>query len=517
MSKPLQEGRKYLQLTNNILLEYIYIKDRYFTGDIDNDVIGSGADNDNDIIEWGTYGKSDLNKYLCSTNGYTNEVYFMNDIASHEYTHNSVKNTVFPVKKDSSQWVKTSKVNGHYYSKYDSKWSTISDTDEHNIQVTPNHTEYIPYDIVRIYFQSGYHTEYDGFIFNVYTKNRENKYTNLLSVLHENYDDVKSVSEPMWFADKIYTTYIEYRIPSTNYLSTSCFRDESVSKDINCWTDDGEYDAKNPPAETLPKFITGVGFYNNPAVGIDVHGIIGYTQKHDYRIYNTRTLVSTLFPNKDSYEKLFANVRNSSNGDFYEIYGFYESDPQQPVYDTHSLYEYLSRFDSTFTLVHIISVSENWMKDGVLQSTTQAPMTFIQNWEALTEGHTNLVSPVIKFRPVLEHAANMVGSSCGATINYTLRIVNNRDNISIIKTSSCSILNPRRFGLNYHSATFNGVNDVRIYNKIEQSPQLNIMEVVTPIGVKNATIHVNRYITSSFIDRRNIRVSVVPVKIENIE
>lgn len=554
MSKPTQIGKKFIQLTDNILLEYIFVSDPWNgQDDIDELVLGyhdSGEIvSDSELIEHGTYGRAsedlamNANKYIIAQNEYTGESYFMNDIDGHVLTNNSFLNSVLPIKKDITQWVRTLPVNGKYYSEIDSKWCVNMEHNggeqelEYQPHPVPNqqystneHEEYIPYDIVRIYFQSGYHSEYDGFVFNFYTKDYQNKYVNLLSVIHENMDinDVKMVSEPMWFADKIYTTYIEYRIPSTAYMSSDCIGGMSESMKYNLWynhTTWHEYDRSEPQSGCLPDYIThGRGFYSNPAIGIDVHAIVGYTQKRDFKIYKTRNIVSTLFPNKDTYDKLFANIRNASDGDYYEIYGYYENDPSHPVYDYNSLYEYLSRFTGTFTITHIITVSETYTNLDTNEVLTKVhiPMTYIQTWENIEEMYNNLENPVLKFRPVLEKTANMIGQNDGARINYTLRIISNRDNTSIIKTSSCAILNPRKYGKNIAVTTLNAVNDVHVYNRIEQAPSLNVTAVTTPVGISrntqtSAAVQVNTYVTSSFIDRRNIRVSVSPVRIDNIE
>lgn len=548
MSKPIQIGKKFIQLTGNILLEYIFTADRYDgQNDIDEDILGYHNSNeiisDYELIEYGTYGRAsednqmNTNKYVLAKNGYTGETYFMNDIDSNELTNNTFLNSVLPIKKDVTQWVRTIPVNGNYYAEIDSKWCSnmLNNDGETELIVQPHphqnpnestnlHEEYVPYDIVRIYFQSGYHSEYDGFVFNFYTKDYNNRYVNLLSVIHENMDinDVKMVSEPMWFADKIYTTYIEYRIPSTAYMSSDCIGGISRSMKYNLWTD---YDRSSPQTGSLPYYLTdGRGFYSNPAIGIDVHAIIGYEQKQDFKIYKTRCIVSTLFPNKDTYDKLFAYVKNAKDGDYYEIYGYYEENPSVPEYDFNSLYEYLSRFDGTFTITHIITVSETYTNFDTndTETKTHIPMTYIQTWENLEEMYDNLENPVLKFRPVLEKTANMIGQNDGARINYTLRIISNRDNTSIIKTSSCAILNPRKYGKNIAVTTLNAVNDIHVYNRIEQAPSLNVTAVTTPVGISkntqtSAAVQVNTYVTSSFIDRRNIRVSVSPVRIDNIE
>lgn len=511
-TKPTELGKRYIPLTENILMEYVYVTDRFSGGQtqISEDVITPNFLN--------TYGDSSVDTYCIAKSGYTNELYFINGSASELRTRNILANTVLPAKKDSTIWVRTEPVNGYYYSAIDSKWSNI-DSGESDIIKIPQNQEYIPYDIVRFYFRSGYHSEYDGFIFNIYTKNVSSEYVNLLSAIHTNYDNFKLLTEPMWFADKIYTNYIEYRVPSTAYLTYEGSSTDSMLK--NNWS--SPYDRKHPDNNTLPWFLSENGYYKNPSIGIDLHAIVGNEEKHGFELLKTQTLTSTLFPNKDSYDKLFAYILPAQNGgDYYTMYAYYEEDPNNPTYGQDSLYDYLSRFDSTFTLAHTISVTEKFTdSDNNSVVDYQAPVTYIQTWEMLTEIKDNNQSPLIKFRPILLHTESLI-QDCGAEINYTLRITNNRDNTTIIKTAELQILNPRRFGEHMIAMADNiTFSENHIYNRVENTPGINVSTINRPIGSLNngdtPIIQVKKYVTSSFIDRRNIRVRVSPVTVQNIE
>lgn len=524
LTKPTENGVKYLQLTDNILMEYVYVCDRYVSNsgtDLDDDVLA--VDTNGDFMN--TYGHSPVSTYRIARNGYVNELYFMNDESSSALTNNSMLNTVLPVRKDQSKWVETKKVDGKYYSRYDTKWSDIDPiSGESSINMIPTAPdgEYVPYDIVRFYFQSGYHSEYDGFIFNIYTRNINNEYVNLLCAMHENRDNFRMLSEPLWFADKLYTNYIEFRVPSTAYFSSDVIGGNTSSMDVNRWGGSGNYDRKNPDPETLPYFLThSIGFYNNPAIGIDLHAVTGYTMDREFKVYKSTMLTSTLFPNKDAYERLTASVRPASDGDYYKLYAYYENDPSNPIYDELSLYEYLQHFNNTFTVIHIITVSETYTDEANNTVTdTQIPITYIQSWDNLESMYEANESPEILFRPVLKHTSRMLSDGDGARISYVVRITNDRDNTTIIKSASCSIIRPRRFGLNMVNANIGSVNDVRVYNRVESGPVLRVNTVTHPLGSvssEQAPVQVNTYVTSSFIDRRNIKIRVSPVRIEEVE
>lgn len=533
-TKPTESGTKYLQLTDSILMEYVYVCDRYdnsSASSIDNDII----DCDNDGNYMNTYGANEgsnaanpntiaaPNKYCITRNAHVNEFYFMNNTGSANVTNNTIDNTLLPISRDQTQWVEMKRVAGCYYSKYDIKWSDINYTfGESSIEKQPYNDEYVPYDIVRFYFQSGYHSEYDGFIFNIYTRNRNNEYINLMNVLCENYVDYKMCAEPLWFADKLYTNYVEYRIPSTAYLSSDMGNSDSMA--TNGWyvPNDHEYDRKNPDSDTLPYYLThSVGFYNSPAIGIDLHAIVGYRMDRGFKVLKSTMITSTMFPNKDAYERLSASVRPATDGEYYKLYAYYENNPEEPIYDYASLYEYLTHYNNTFSVAHIITVTETYTDENNQTCTyTQVPITYIQTWDNLVNMYDSGQSPEILFRPVLKNTARMLGGGDGARINYVVRISNNKDNTTIIKSASTSIINPRRFGLSMVNAQINTVNDVHVYNRVESGPVLNVNTITRPLGSvtsEQAPVQVNTYVTSSFIDRRNIKIRVSPVRIEEVE
>ena len=515
MSKPTESGKRYIPLTDNILMEYVYVADRFVAGEsqLNEDILTSNGE--------GTYGDSAICNYCITGNRYTNEKYFVNNAASVPLTNNTLLNTVLPTKKDSTMWVRTQQVNGLYYTSVDERWSDI-ESGEGDIMKQPDiEHEYIPYDILRIYFRSNYHSEYDGFIFNLYTKNHSGEYINLLCAIHTNYDDYKMLAEPLWFADKVYVNYIEFRVPSTAYLST----DKSNTGSMNHNYNNTQYQRRYPFENSLAYHLSEHGYYQNPSIGIDLHAIVGYEEKKGFEVIKTRALTSTLFPNKDSYDNLKACILPDVNGgDFYTLYTYYENDIHHPLYDPNSLYDYLCRFDTTFTLAHTLTVTEKYNvpnegnEPNVTLVDSQIPITYIQTWEMLVNARDNHESPLIKFRPILEHTEGLVK----ATIDYTVRITNNRDNTTIIKTASANIINPQRFGANMVAIDLSeGMTENHIYNRVEVGAKINVSTINRPIGaVTNSDtpiIQVNKYVTSSFIDRRNIRVRVSPVTVENIE
>ena len=65
----------------------------------------------------------------------------------------------------------------------------------------------------------------------------------------------------------------------------------------------------------------------------------------------------------------------------------------------------------------------------------------------------------------------------------------------------------------------NGVNNLHIYNRIEIVGGVQVNGGVTnPIGNNESSkVKVNKFVTSSFIDRRNVKVSISPVNIADVK
>lgn len=489
-------GKKFLQLTNNILLEYSYAED-CFTDNVntDNNIQNYCISEIESNLQYSnTYGSKSLG-YNIIKNNTNNEVLFFNDIL----TNNTIDNAVLPIENDLTQWIYVNN-NTDYF-----KTIEIDEVDTN---------EYIPYDSIKIYFQSGYVTDYDGFILTITTKDKKNKIINLLSTVILRKNSINMI-EPMWFNDKIYTTYIEYRIPSTSYLTSDCLNGSTTTMLLNNWCNDyNVYDKTSPIKNTLPFYLTnGNGFNSNPPIGIKLFGISGYStiykeNENNINVFKTINIVSTIIPNKDTYDKLFAKIQESNKGDFFECYGYYKQSENNEI----PLFDYLSNFDTTFTIVHIIEVVECYINDNnETKIDIQPPISFIQTWENLSTLN-NGESPIIKFRPIIQNN-NIVE----ANINYTIRIVSNKDSTSIIKSSTTQLNNPNKYGLFLNNVKLNNLQNINIYNRIEKTPELNINEVVYPIkGVSNnkSNVQVIKYVTSSFIDRRNIRVSISPANIE---
>lgn len=515
-------------------MEYTYVSDRYR-----ND---GGVPIYDDLLEYddergflGSYGDVSSQPVYMLYNAYIKECYYFNGGANVRNTNNDITKTVLPLSSKCTKWIAcVPNSNGEYYSRYDKKWEQDPSTKqprlvdgEWNVRVDTfePQQQYVLHDRVRVYFQSGYVPEYEGFIFNIYTSNKERKYVNLLSHIFSNADSY-TMTEPMWFADKLYSNYVEWRVPSIDQLTRDGGSD---SVELSGWTqEDVPYDPSQPSnRESYPYYVSyGRGFKKSQSIGIDVYGVTDTETNFGFKQYNTVQITSTLIPNHDTDEHIVATINEvSDEGDYLELCTYYIDNPDIPEYDPMSLFKYLSNFTmATYTFIHTLSITERYVEGAGnnVSVFTQPPITYIQTWEELQQMYDSEEdeSPIIRFRPIIEHAADMIGETCGATLNYTIRIMNNRDNTSIIRSAAYNLAEPRKYGKKMLRINTGAVNKINVYNRVAQNDAINLHQVTMPISTTEANtgvVQMRNYVTTSFIDRRNIKVTVRPVKVLDVE
>ncbi|MBR4625778.1 MAG: hypothetical protein IKO56_09620 [Alphaproteobacteria bacterium] len=498
--------RKYIQLTDHILLEYVYVNGvsneyeelnydynaRQFTGNC-----GTLSSATSDTTH---------TNYCVVKNGYLNERFLINASYDDWKTNNSFGTTVLPVNRQCTKWVGFKTVNNNFYSTRDAKWCNYVDGTPFasDTECTANYTgdDEVVYDVARVYFQSGYNPEYDGFVFNFFSKNKNGVYYNLLCKLFKNTDSYLIESEPIWYADKIYTNYIEFRIPSVECLYD--LYDETPHTPSNLESEP----LNNPMWYNLAG---NPGISKNSTIGIGLYGVVGEETSYGYNVYKTNSVISTIFPSKNAEDGIVTVINQDLENYCIEFCSYFG----EPSDDDYSLINYLETFGNTFTFVHQINVTETYQDENNQEVVYEHnPVTFIQTWDMLMQMKDESRTPFVTYRPILEHDGT-------ASVTYILRITNNRDNTTIIKEISEDITNTGMYGKIRVSLPVNtSVLPIKVYNRIENTNSVVLTGTTNPIGPvinNNTSIRVNKYVVSSFIDRRNIKVCVSPVKIDNVE
>lgn len=531
METPQIQDRRYIQLTPNFLLEYRYIKDRWTEASdgipMSSDLLGVDSLSGE---KTGSYTQVSISTFdggiaFCD-NKYDNQRYFMNPSIWSPYTENTILESAIPVNSQRSEWCSTDERDqyGRFYGSVDSKW-TLKDhesdiiTDNHSMNFGNSGTETVLYDLLRIYRQAGYVSDYDGFIFNLQVKDKYGNTINLASVINTKINSPIQehlLSSPMFFMNKLYSSYIEIRIPSLKYFSSS--QNASIPSDAlnsnDGWKDSsGYYNPSSPIPDTFPGLLTlNKGFSNNPSLYFSVFGVIGNTKKNGFTIYKTQGLSSVIFPNCNTEDYFSLRLSESDieestqavvGVDYIIAYPYISGSNERE-----SMYRYLKNTGASFTMVHTLSITEYYIDNtGETESYVHAPAMFIQTQEDLDTMNMANIDPRIKYRPILKYAERDIKVS----ISYEMRLINDATNTSIIKTVSYDLNQPKLYGASLHNIKFNRTDNVKVYNRIEKA-DIN-PEMLGHGSIKlSSVVHTTTYNVTGLTEKKNIVVSLPLVK-----
>lgn len=535
METPEIQDKRYIQLTANLLLEYRYVRDRWTeqAGDgipMSSDLLGYNTAED---VMTGTYTQvspADASSgYAVCRNGYDGQDYFFNLTPLSDCTANTIRQSAFPVDKARTRWCRANDLGtaGRYYGSVDGKW-TLQDSEDDiavavgDITFGASGTETAPYDILRVYKQAGYVSDYDGFVFDVQVKDKGNNIVNLASVLLTKVDSPLRehyLPSPFFFANKLYSSYIEIRIPSLAFLSfdTSTGVPSDALESNDGWKDagTGRYEYKMPVAGTLPAFVTeGRGFGKNPSLTLSVFGVTGSRKSKGYTLYDVIGLSSVIFPNRNTQDAFSLRIGEEDvvegTGDVRRV-DYLLAYPYVNGHDEReSMYRYLKATGASFTMVHALTVTENYTDStGEVESYTHAPVMFIQTQEDLDNLDLANADPRIMYRPILRYAERDVS----VEVVYEMRLLNNATNTSIVKTASYVIAEPALYGESLRNIKIGRLSPTNVYNRVEKAGIDPSMFGHGSVKL-SSVVRVANYNVTALAEKANIVVSLPPVRTE---
>ncbi len=307
------ESSKFIQLSDGILLEYIY------TSQSDPTEFNT-ATHQIEIMRDEYTGGS----YLFNTENVSSEMGNYRDISA------------AAISKNKTQYVYLDTDVGVPYNDFDPKL-----TDSANLLQSFSPELNIEYDKIRIHFISGFSfTGYDGIIFEAMAPRRDGLLLNLSSINFLKNDTPVFNPDPVLINDNLYASYIEWRIPSLYFMNNSF----------------------NPAdANGLGfKLTEGQGFLSTPTITFKATGIYETIIDNGYDYYNVEEINSVTLPNRDIYDNLYASVTQSDGGDYFELTG-------EVVGSTFS--NFMASLGSSWVAFHEINVSEQINTSFVKTST----------------------------------------------------------------------------------------------------------------------------------------------------
>ena len=449
---------KYIQLNPQILLEYIY-QDPSAPTVIDTDLNGA--------------------RVMILNNSYTNTNFMFTEDNPFVPTGNYRTYSAIPINGNRTRYAYLTANDVLNYLDYD---TNLPDVGSLLAQLTtpPNiPVEALQYDTVRLHLVSGYSfaSQGDGFIFEVQFTDKQGRKQNLTSIAYLNTDSYEVINPNEFVVgERLYTKYIELKIPAISYLN-----DVTIS---------------NPSVATTLSYLMsyGAGVATNTMIDFSLKTIVTTETINSYKYFLTGDNKSVSINRTDEYSGLSSVVQESTNGDYFELYGQYNGD----IYE-----DFIVQLDQQpFTKIvvfHDVRVIEQVGSSFLVTSEN----SFLQS--------ENFGVPY-RFRPIVMNSATATSYS----IEYTLRIFNTIDNSQITRQSQYSSFNVKKYGRRIRKINL-GVepNVAKVYNVLpDDKPVVNLTNYNRMnLYVQGDSTTVQTEFVTSFVDRNRISASLSPVKI----
>lgn len=371
---------KFLKLDTNVLMEYIYD---------DSNLIGESYD----IL----------------INSKTSEISYI--ATSTSATNNIISNQLFNVDNITQKYAK---VDTSYYSFLQLKEYSDSKPLRH--------------DTIKIHLPISWtFGEYLGFYINVYTFDKNNRYTYNLSNYYFDATDLSQqymmnyTSPAFLFQEKMWGKYIQIEIPSVSEVSTQLTNSLPTENSLNA-----NLTQYNGLSLTSPIFINFKFITNTQTI----NSIKTYTLSADY--------IATV-PQTPEFEKLGLKIEPSSNGDYFEVYGTYNGTKS----------EFNLWMEESYTLGHRYYVEYNitQYEQGIRGKT----VTYMQMDE---------FSESVDYRPIIRY------STSTAIINVEMKVIDAVDNSYITRTAAYGMLQDEvsKYALNLTKIDLEKASKPKIYN-----------------------------------------------------
>jgi len=356
-------------------------------------------------------------------------------------------------------------------------------TDSVNLLQTFSPQLDVAYDKIKVHFIAGFSFEgFDGIVFEALAPRRDGVMLNLASINFLKSDTPTFNPDPLLIADKLYATYIEWRVPSLFFMNNL-------------------FDAAQTNGVAY-KITEGQGFLGTPPITLKATGIYETIVENAYSFYEMQEINSVSILNRDIYDNLYAQVIQSDAGDYFELSG-------QVTGSTFS--NFIAQLNSSggqYVVFHEISVTE------------QIGTVFTQTSFQVISQDTDFDEPVL-FRPIIKNANSAVSFS----INYVLRLYNKADATQIIKNARLTSFETQKYGRQMVQINLGVVPTVaNVYNRINNDTGKQIVvgtggasdtsadtseQIVEKLVVKTS------YVTT-FRDRIKVKAAISPVKIQTI-
>ena len=465
------DSTKYFQLTPEILVEYNY-----------NDINSVNDQSKKVTIDLG----DDEFKAMVVQNGFCSTSTFL--------LPQDKEHFVLPINKSESRFIQyyNGKNNlGSWHSDFHS--TLVSQSSGNN-----DNNDDILIDTFKLHFTSkNYFGDYDGFIISVNVYDKIKNKVGLLSYYIKRTDNIKLNDSPVLINQKLYTTYLEFTIPSVSALVHSVELKEEL-----------------PGEDWLVRKLFSHQIMDNTPIIMNIYGVKSTYKDNNYEYYNTEKISSIFIPIVDKSNHIQVKVEKATDGDYFVIY---------PVVDNNrvSFSDYIYNLSDGHPEQYIVFyelkvieypvVNTRSIDSGKITHREQyiinAGQNVDENGDTILEINEEELDGIMYFRPVLRYSS----LNATFTIDVNMNIINTLDNTTIIKNSSLSVSeeDAKKYGKRMNRIYLGEIpSQINVYNK---KPDIDTDGVRLTNSSSNVKIENHQHSVIGFIECANVGVSIEQV------
>ena len=458
------DSTKYFQLTPEILVEYNY-----------NDI--NSVNNQNSeakhIIDLG----EDKFKAMVVQNGFCSTNTFL--------LPQDKEHFVLPINKSESRFIQY--YNGRRdltYGHSDFNSTLVSQSSRND-----DKSDDILIDTFKLHFTSkNYFGDYDGFIISVAVYDKIKNKVGLLSYYIKRTDNIKLNDNPVLINQKLYTTYLEFTIPSVSALIHSVELREEL-----------------PGEDNLVRKLFSHQIMDNTPIIMNIYGVKSTYKDNNYEYYNTEKINSIFIPIVDKSNHIEVKVEKATDGDYFVIH---------PVVDNNrvSFSDYIYNLSDGHPEQYIVFYELKVVEYPVantrsIEKTTHREQYIINAGQNDNENSDINIDSIMYFRPVLKYS----GLNVTFRIDVSMSIINTLDNTTIIKNSSLSVSgeDAKKYGKRMNRIYLGEIPaQINVYNK---KPDIDTDGVKITNSSSNVKIENHQHSVIGFIECANVGVSIEQV------
>ena len=459
------DSTKYFQLTPEILVEYNY-----------NDINSVNDQSKKVTIDLG----DDEFKAMVVQNGFCSTNTFL--------LPQDKEHFVLPINKSESRFIQ------YYNGRRDLTYghSDFNSTLVSQSSGNDDKSDDILIDTFKLHFTSkNYFGDYDGFIISVTVYDKIKNKVGLLSYYIKRTDNIKLNDSPVLINQKLYTTYLEFTIPSVSALIHSVELREEL-----------------PGEDNLVRKLFSHQIMDNTPIIMNIYGVKSTYKDNNYEYYNTEKISSIFIPIVDKSNHIEVKVEKATDGDYFVIH---------PVVDNNrvSFSDYIYNLSDGHPEQYIVFYELKVVEYPVantrsIEKTTHREQYIINAGQNDNENSDINIDSIMYFRPVLRYS----GLNVTFRIDVNMSIINTLDNTTIIKKSSLSVSeeDAKKYGKRMNRIYLGEIpSQINVYNK---KPDIDTDSVRLTNSSSNVKIENHQHSVIGFIECANVGVSIEQVPTE---